>query len=497
MAKSVNPPTGAPMSTLPEATVMNNPEFREVVRLMAALTKKQVGEGALFAEVETSALSLANLAAREQLKEDLQRRADAFGPELMIGGKHYSRHQPGEVTYHGLNGGLTVKRDTYREVGVRNGPTVVPLELSVGLVEGATPALGYSVTLGYAQGELRSYAEAMEAAHRRLPSRSSLERMAKAIGGEALKEAPRIEAVLRKAETLPPGSFSVSTGLDRTAAPMEEDRPEIAPPKTRRKARTKPYQRAKPKPIDVNYRMAYVGTVSVIDDKGEALATRRYAAEPDAEPEDIVDRMMADLVNALKQQPTLKLLVVQDGAPEMWNAMLCGMKRAHIPKCAEAIDRYHLLERLAGALLLVEPDARVRRATLSKWNDELDVDDDAIKDIHVWLAAQVDKVEGKEGELKYTGHLVYLERNQGRMRYATLRRQNLPVGSGVTEGACKSVVGQRACGSGQRWRPKGIGAALALRAIHRSDRLPRFWRQLAKNYKANISTFAAPIEAAA
>jgi hypothetical protein len=58
-------------------------------------------------------------------------------------------------------------------------------------------------------------------------------------------------------------------------------------------ARMKPYQRAKPAPIDVNYRMAYVGTVSVIDDKGEALVTRRSAAEPDTEPEDIVNRMMA------------------------------------------------------------------------------------------------------------------------------------------------------------------------------------------------------------
>jgi hypothetical protein len=69
----------------------------------------------------------------------------------------------GQESHHSLNGGLRVGRFTYREVGVRNGPIVVPLDLAAGLVEGATPALEYSVTLGYSQGELRGYVESMEA----------------------------------------------------------------------------------------------------------------------------------------------------------------------------------------------------------------------------------------------------------------------------------------------------------------------------------------------
>jgi hypothetical protein len=34
---------------------------------------------------------------------------------------------------------------------VHNGPIVIALELAAGLVEGATPALAYSVTHGYTQ----------------------------------------------------------------------------------------------------------------------------------------------------------------------------------------------------------------------------------------------------------------------------------------------------------------------------------------------------------
>lgn len=484
------------MQTLPEAEITDNPLFRALVNQVSALSRKLSGSEATFTEIEVNALRIANLAVREHLQRDLQRRSDALAPELLIDGKHYKQHEAGNGAYHSLNGGLSVGRFTYREVGVRNGSTVVPLELSAGVVEGATPALGYSVTLGYAQGELRGYAEGMEAAHRCLPSRSTLERTAKAIGSEALKEAPRIEALLRRGERVPDEARGISMGLDRAAVPMEEDRPGDAPPKTRRKERTKPYERAKPAPIDVNYRMAYAGTISLVDEAGEELVTRRYTALPDAEPDDVVKRMMKDAQNALRQNDGLKLVVVQDGAPEMWNATTRGMEDAGIKKWDEVIDRYHLLERLAGALQMVEPDVGARKKKLSEWNEDLDASNEAIGRIQSWLGEQVDKVKGKDVEDKYLGHLVYLERNQARMRYRTLRRKGLPVGSGLTEGACKSVIGQRTCGSGQRWRPEGIGAVLTLRAIHRSDRLSRFWHQLSKNYTAKISADTAPMKAA-
>ena len=489
--RSSNSPVGAPtMQTLPEAAIIDNSLFRALVNQVSALSRNLVGANATFAEVEGGSLQIANLAVREHLRRDLQRRSDALAKELLVDGKEYHQHLAGEETYHSLTGGLAVRRFTYRQAGVRNGPTLVPLELMAGLVEGATPALGYSVTLGYAQDELRAYAEGMEAAHRCLPSRSTLERMAKAIGSEALKEAPRIEACLRRTERVPAEAEGISMGLDRASVPMEEDRPEDAPPKTRRKERRKPYERAKPTPIDVNYRMAYVGTVSLVDQDGEELVTRRYTALPDAEPDEVVSRMVKDVENARRQNDALKLVVVQDGAPEMWGATTRGLKEAGLKKWYEVIDRYHLSERLAAALLMVEPDAVARKLKMSEWNEDLDSSDKAIDRIQNWLGEQVDKVKGRDVEEKYLGHLVYLERNQARMKYATVKRKGLPIGSGLTEGACKSVIGQRTCGSGQRWRPEGIGAVLTLRAIHRSDRLPRFWRELSKNYTAKIITCA-------
>ena len=77
---------------------------------------------------------------------------------------------------------------------------------------------------------------------------------------------------------------------------------------------------------------------------------------------------------------------------------------------------------------MVEPDPAARRRKMSEWNDDLDASDEAIDRIQSWLGEQVDKVKDREVEEKYLGHLVYLENNQARMRYRTLRRKGLPVG---------------------------------------------------------------------
>jgi hypothetical protein len=51
--------------------------------------------------------------------------------------------------------------------------------------------------------------------------------------------------------------------------------------------------------------------------------------------------------------------------------------------------------------------------------------------------------------------LMYCREHRPRMRYADLRAHNLPMGSGVVEAACKTLVSQRLKRSGMRWRTEG------------------------------------------
>jgi hypothetical protein len=60
----------------------------------------------------------------------------------------------------------------------------------------------------------------------------------------------------------------------------------------------------------------------------------------------------------------------------------------------------------------------------------------------------------------------------------------------VTKSSAKTVIGQRAKGSGQRWREPGLRGVLTLRALDHSDRLPHFWARLARRYTATVEAAA-------
>jgi hypothetical protein len=204
-----------------------------LARALGRAVDARVGADASFEAREVAALALTNEATRLCLLGDLMAIADSHGEQVEVDGVIYQRHQPGTVRYFTLCGGLDIERWTYREMGVRNGATIVPLELEAGLVEHGTPALGFRIALGYAKDHMRSCEEDMKADHRSPPSRSTLERMAKSIGTEARRVAPRIEPRLRRAEVVPEGAVAISMGLDRTSVPMEESLPAGEAPATR------------------------------------------------------------------------------------------------------------------------------------------------------------------------------------------------------------------------------------------------------------------------
>jgi len=479
------------MDKLTRSEFFAKSEVKEALVTLKNAARRGLPE-ASFAEREEVMLALLEEAGRGLLEEDLQCLADGFGERILVGGVEYKRHEPGTVQYYSLGGTLRVRRDSYRRVGVHNGATVVPLELVAGLAEGATPALAYNVLHGYAHRDMRQHAESLLAAHRTPPPRATLERMAKRLAKAAHGAAPRIEVHLRQTEQLPEGACAVSIGLDRTSVPMAEKRAASAPEKPKRERR-KPRKRCAPKPIDVNFRMAYVGTVSIVDEHGEALVSRRYAAPACDDAATLVAKMTADVRAAVRRNPTLTVGVVQDGAPEMWTLTRDGLSKLReqgvITGWEEGIDRYHLLERLGAALELIEPSAAARSRQLTEWNERLDAQDSAIDGIERQLERHYSELPGAKQDQLWE-HLVYLANNKDRMRYVSLSAGNLPIGSGVTESAAKTVVGRRAKNSGQRWSEPGLRGALTLRALQQSDRLPRFWSHFSRRYVDDVSEAA-------
>jgi hypothetical protein len=67
----------------------------------------------------------------------------------------------------------------------------------------------------------------------------------------------------------------------------------------------------------------------------------------------------------------------------------------------------------------------------------------------------------------------------GRLGYAELAEQAIPIGSGVTEAACKVLVKQRLCGPGMRWKEAGAAAELSVRCLtYTAGRWSQFWLRI-------------------
>jgi hypothetical protein len=398
-----------------------------------------------------------------------------------------------------LFGELHVNRRSYREVGVRNGPTIIPLELWAGLIEGATPALAYNVAEGYGLHDMRTHQKLLASSHRHVPARATLERLAGRLAASLDRQVPAIEPIVRATEKLPVGTCAISTGLDRTSAPMAEPRPEGAPRRPRR-SRKKPRVRVAPPPIDITYRMAYVGTVTFLDEYGEALGVRRYAGPASCAPEELCARMAADVEAALKQQPGLPVLIMQDAAPEMWNLVRGAMRPLRRPDCLvnyfEAIDLMHALGHLSDALLALGYEDEAKQQRLGAWHDQLLARDSAIDAIERELQDCLPSLSAAERQALET-ELTFVANNKNRMRYAGLARRALPLGSGATESAAKTVINQRAKGSGQRWKEPGLRGVLTTRSLVQSDRLPAFWNHFSRLYVANVTCAAPPKRMAA
>ena len=139
----------------------------------------------------------------------------------------------------------------------------------------------------------------------------------------------------------------------------------------------------------------------------------------------------------------------------------------------EILDCSHASEHLAEVARLAFPACPLRRQT--------------------WLAAVRHRVrhEGPPPVLRALARLRpptptaadtvrkaldYVTTPAARMAYPYFAAQGWPIGSGLVESACKSVVQQRQVQAGMRWGQPGSQQIATLRALEQSGRWAAFWQ---------------------
>lgn len=198
--------------------------------------------------------------------------------------------------------------------------------------------------------------------------------------------------------------------------------------------------------------------------------------------------MMADVSHALAQRPNLKVSIVQDGAPELWKLLRTKL-RAHpsVRNWHEVLDWYHVDERIGQCLDLCTNDPGQRAMQRKRWHTMLLEQEDGPTSFLRSLRRMATALESEDRSALQV-HIDFFAKRRSLLRYPLTRRKGLAIGSGITEGACKSLVGTRAKRSGQHWTQRGLTAALHLRSIEQSGRFDRYWSHFAGRYRATSMT---------
>jgi hypothetical protein len=440
----------------------------EPLRELLAETQAQVDRGRALgreAQYESFEGRLADkMAAVERATHGSALSAlDVDAPQILINGEVHVRVVRDQTTYMSQAGGVSVMHSLYRRAGDRNGPTVDPVALRAGAIDGVwLPGTARDIAFLLQQGTSRE-AEATAREMGRLPySRSSFERVGHAVGEGYVGQHQQVEESLIEAYEMPREARAVSVSLDRVSVPMEEPRP---------RPRGRPRKGAAKRPIDRVYRMAYCGTVTLHDAEGEAIHTIRYGTMPEGDAPTLCEGMASDVLTMRRKHRRLPISLLCDGAPEMWNQLdvAFDVQTFDGVELHRLIDFWHVVEKLSAAAHVIGGKDEAPRL-VARWKLWLLNRSAAREQILDELV-----VSGKEhirvgGDRPVHDAITYLTNNVERMDYAAARRGKRPIGSGNVEATCKSLVGVRMKRPGARWKTDTGEHVIHLRALALSDR---------------------------
>jgi hypothetical protein len=219
--------------------------------------------------------------------------------------------------------------------------------------------------------------------------------------------------------------------------------------------------------------MAFCGTVTLHDANGDAIYTIRYGTMPKGDPEGLCEGMAEDVAAMLTQRPDLKVILLCDGAKEMWNLLDVEFTKAPFDVkgmvVARLIDFWHAVEKLAAAAKVIA-DRDEAKPMLARWKLLLRNTSTARVTILAELIASGKEDVQVGDEKPVHDAITYLTNNAERMDYASARRNGLPIGSGSVEATCKSLVNVRMKRPGSRWKNRTGEHVIHLRALALSDR---------------------------
>lgn len=371
-------------------------------------------------------------------------RFDTDGAPIIIGGEKLTTKGKKAKIYQSPCGPVTVQRHVYQSSG--GGRTFCPMEQAARVVRTATPLFARQVASKYANTDsgvaTRDFAE-----HGREIARTYV----REVGSDVALIASEKEEVWEFTVARAPAGERVKTvslGVDGTCMLMCKDG---------------------------GWREVMVGTIALYNDGGERLHTTYVAAPPEHGKETFYRRMEREIAAVRAVYPDARYAGVADGAACNWTWI-----ERHTTW--QVLDFWHAAEYLHGASSATGGGEAAEQGWAETACHRLKQENGAAAQLLAEMKNR--RQEGVRGKAKREAldkAITYFENNQDKMDYAVYRAMGLPIGSGVTEAACKCIAKARMCGSGMRWDTKGAAEVLSLRTMVKTEgRWDEFWEKVSR-----------------
>ena len=359
--------------------------------------------------------------------------------------------------YQSTFGQLNILRHVYQSSA--GGATYCPLEDLARIIENSTPQFASLVSSKYAIMSGRETKQDLAITLGRELTLANIQNIATTVGDIALAKEPYWNY---EAQTPTPEVAAIAMGIDGTCTPI----------------------------CDEGYRQSMVGSIDLLDAEGERLETIYIANAPEEGKTTFFQRIEREVDRLKLQYPKPRWIGLSDGAKDLqeWLAGQCG---------DVILDFYHASEYVVKVAAIIEPGPKSQE-WLEKTLHELKHTENSAEQLHRDLIDCHERLfpaqetqpptgdqEGRSGTLQDEAILMstigYIGANLHRMNYAQMRNANLPIGSGVTEAACKRVIKARTGGSGMRWKRKTLQSLLAARSLVKSsNRWSEFWSRISR-----------------
>jgi hypothetical protein len=391
-----------------------------------------------FEETLQQQLNAAGVLATQEALQQF----DTDGTPITVGSITLTSKGPIPKEYQTPYGAATVERHVYQSS--QGGATYCPLDRDARIIVSSTPKFAKMASSKYAEFGSARVQNDLRDNHGRVVSRCLIQDVADAVAAVALAKEEDWSYHLPKLEA-PPETVALS--LDGTCALMCED----------------------------GWREAMVGTISFYDREGERQHTIYLAATPEYGKATFLNRLEAEVDEVKRRYPGAHYVGIADGAKGNWEFL-----ERHTE--AQVVDFWHAAEYLGKAAAVIY---RGQPATRESWLEAschtLKHDAKGATTILKQLKS-LSKVRPWAKDHEDVQRAITYFSNQstaGRMDYASRVERKEPIGSGVTEAACKVIIKQRLCCSGMKWKESGAAAVLSLRCLsYTAGRWDQFWQKI-------------------